>query len=261
MAQRWLKKGWQVFGTYRTSPASLAKLSDSGCHLFHCDLSDVESIKNACDEITSKCESWDVLTLCPGSQDPIGSFEECAFDEWEDSIHVNFTRQLRIVHALLHYRHMSSLVEPCVIFFAGGGTNNAVVNYSAYTISKIALIKMCELLDAEIPDARFVILGPGWVNTKIHESTLIAGKKSGDNYEKTKHKLARKEFTPMEDVLNCCEWIINTPRNIVSGRNFSVVFDAWGWEDLNNKLISDNDMYKLRRHGNDWVKRSKSRRA
>ena len=35
---------------------------------------------------------------------------------------------------------------------------------------------MCELLDAEVPDVKFVILGPGWVRTKIHDAVLQAGK-------------------------------------------------------------------------------------
>ena len=252
MAQRWLERGWHIFGTYRTCSASVTNLSDSGIQLFHCDLSKPESIKNACNEIKKKCDSWDVLVLCPGSQDPIGAFDACVFDEWEDSIHLNFTSQLRIVHELLQYRNTSSSIEPCVLFFAGGGTNNAVVNYSAYTISKIALIKMCELLDAEIQDTRFAILGPGWVKTKIHESTIAAGKKAGNNYKRTKNKLKSNECTPMGDVLKCCDWIINSSRNIVSGRNFSVVYDEWGSEDLENKLISDINMYKLRRYGNDF---------
>ena len=44
---------------------------------------------------------------------------------------------------------------------------------------------MCELLDAEIHDTAFTILGPGWVNTKIHQSTLANKHKAGENYKKT----------------------------------------------------------------------------
>ena len=256
MALRWLDENWEVFGTFRTQSTSLSKLSNSGIQLFHCDLSDPSSIESSCKKIIKSCETWDVLVLCPGSQDPIGSFETCVFNEWEASIRVNFTSQLRIVHEMLPYRKIGTSLEPCIIFFAGGGTNNAVVDYSAYTISKIALIKMCELLDAEIQDARFAIIGPGWVKTKIHKSTFVAGNKAGANHERTKRKFENDEFTPMEDVINCCEWIIRAPRNIVSGRNFSVVFDAWGADDLKEKLASDDNMYKLRRYGNDFKKRN-----
>ena len=193
------------------------------------------------------------MILCPGTQEPVGAFEKVDFAQWAKSIEVNFTSQLQFVHELLPARNKSGNHPPVVLFFAGGGTNNATLNYSAYTISKIALIKMCELLDAEIPDTNFVILGPGWVKTKIHQATLDAGaKKAGTNYQKTIDKLAGNECTPMETVLDCCDWIVKADRKVVSGRNFSVVFDKWGQEPLVNKLIEDTNMYKLRRHGNDW---------
>ena len=114
---------------------------------------------------------------------------------------------------------------------------------------------MCELLDAEIPDTRFIILGPGWVRTKIHASTLKAGKLAGANYGKTLEKLAGGECTPMDEVLDCCDWLFNTPRRVVGGRNFSVVYDAWGDKRLTDKLKQDKDMYKLRRSGNNYLVR------
>ena len=140
-----------------------------------------------------------------------------------------------------------------MILFAGGGTNSATKYYSAYTISKIALIKMCELLSAEILDIRFSIVGPGWVKTKIHDATLTAGERAGKNYEKTKFKLQSDELTTMKDVLDCCDWLISSPRELISGRNFSTVFDKWGTEELFEALIRDSDMYKLRRHGNELL--------
>ena len=251
MCQRWLDAGWRVHGTYRTESAGTKDLAARGMHLVSCDLSDLTSIRAACDDLSAACSSWDVLILCPGTQIPVGEFLACDVDEWEESVGVNFARQLRIIHALLPFRNRHSHQGPCVLTFAGGGTNNATVRYSAYTISKIALIKMTELLDAEIPDTRFATVGPGWVKTKIHDATLEAGTSAGDNYEKTRTKLASDELTPMEDVLDCCDWIIRAPRDVVSGRNFSVVFDQWGTESLSAALKNDPDIYKLRRCGND----------
>jgi NAD(P)-dependent dehydrogenase (short-subunit alcohol dehydrogenase family) len=182
----------------------------------------------------------------------VGPFTECDFAQWAKSVEVNFISQLQFVHELLPSRNRIGEHPPVVLFFAGCGTNNATVNYSAYTISKIALIKMCELLDAEIPDVNFVIVGPGWVKTKIHQATLNVGQKAGANYHKTIAKLASDECTPMETVLDCCDWLIKADRKAVSGRNFSVVFDKWGSNPLVKKLVEDPNMYKLRRSGNDW---------
>ena len=248
--RRWLAHGWQVCGTYRTRARAVEELERLGAALAPCDLSIIGSIREACDRLQRLCPAWDALIVCPGTQEPIGCFRDTDFDEWDASIQVNFTSQLRLVHALLPSRRRGGEREPLVLFFAGGGTNNAVVNYSAYTVSKIALIKMCELLDAEIPDTRFAIVGPGWVKGKIHEATLRAGARAGANYQRTLEKLAGNECTPMARVLDCCEWVMDAPRAVVSGRNFAVAHDEWGTPELEQALRSDPDLYKLRRDGN-----------
>ena len=75
-----------------------------------------------------------------------------------------------------------------ILFFAGGGTNNAVKYYSSYTLSKILLIKFAELLDYE-EKIDISILGPGWINTKIHEATLKSKIKKFKNKAITKKYL------------------------------------------------------------------------
>ncbi len=258
ISRRWISKGWEVAGTYRTKSRKTEQLVNMGVKLVSCDLGDKKMLQQACFELEEACPQWDVLVLCPGTLEPVGLFADCDFDRWEDSVKVNFISQLRIVHKLLPIRNRANDLGACVLFFAGGGTNNATENYSAYTISKIALIKMCELLDAEISDTRFVIVGPGWVKTKMHEETLKAGKRAGHNFEKTMCKLAGDDCTPMEDVLDCCDWLVGSSRQIVGGRNFSVASDMWGKEELSQKLLDDFHMYKLRRYGNDaFVKKER----
>lgn len=253
LANRWLNYGWNVAGTYLTDSDKTKKLYDSEVFLTKCDMRNKVSLNKAISALAEKVGKWDVLVMCPATQEPVGNFIGCNFNAWEESIGINFTSHYRIIHDLLPFRNLErNNYEPCVLFFAGGGTNNATINYSAYTISKIAQIKMCELLDAEISDSRFTILGPGWVKTKIHEATLKAKEKAGDNYQRTIDKLAGGNLTPVEKVVDCCDWVIKTPRSIVSGRNFSVASDKWGSDELNNKLASDSDMYKLRRFGNNW---------
>jgi len=192
--------------------------------------------------------------MAPGHLEPIGDFKDVDFDAWEEGIQINLIQQLRIVHALLPSRNLQNpAVEPCVQFFAGGGANNAVLHYSSYTLSKIALTKMCELLDAEIPDTRFVIIGPGCVKTKIHEPTLRLGAKAaGDNYQRTVDRLKKNECTPMEEVVACCHYLATTRCKAVRGRNFSTASDRWNSEALEQALEADANMYKLRRHKNSW---------
>ncbi|MBI4283694.1 MAG: SDR family oxidoreductase [Chloroflexi bacterium] len=247
ICQRWLGQGMRVYATYRTDSQQVSDLKSRGIPLVHCDLAKRHSILSACSVLRELCPQWDVLIMCPGIQDPIGPFLETEFGLWEESVMVNFVGQICFVRELLSTRQASSAIEPIVLLFAGGGPNKATVNYSAYAVSKVALIKMTELLDAEISDSRFVIINPGWVKTKAHESMLKAGTKTGEDYWRTVKKFESDEWTPMERVVDCCDWLIQMPRKLISGRYFGVEFDAWGSETLNQRLARDPNLCKLRR--------------
>ena len=146
VCERWVTRGWNVVGTYRTPSDSVRELRKLGVELVHCDLAVPGFVSQTCAQLINLSPRWDVLVLCPGKQEPIGAFHQCDFDQWEESVMVNFTSQMRLIHAFLPYRRIDENQMPCVLLFAGGGTNDAPVNYSAYIASKIALIKMCELL-------------------------------------------------------------------------------------------------------------------
>jgi hypothetical protein len=139
---------------------------------------------------------------------------------------------------------------PSVLMFAGGGTNSATSHYSAYTIAKIASIKLIELLDYEITDCKFSIIGPGWVESKIHDATIEAGLRAGNNYEKTLNMRRDKLMNPIENVIEACNWVIKKPKTITGGRNFSAVFDNLSSYELEAMLIKNIDFFKLRRYGN-----------
>jgi hypothetical protein len=110
---------------------------------------------------------------------------------------------------------------------------------------------MCELLDDECPDLNAFIIGPGYVRTKIHDETLRAAEAAGPGYEKTVRFLT-SEGTPMTDIHECIEWCVSQGRDVVGGRNISVVHDPWrgGGADLAAALRADPHRYKLRRAGN-----------
>ena len=139
-----------------------------------------------------------------------------------------------------------------MIFFAGGGTNSPTPAYSAQTLGKISLIKSVELLNDEIDDTKFMILGPGWVKTKIHQSTLKSKDGSNKNYKKTIEMLTNPNMcNPIEKVIEDIYKLIDLPKILVGGRNFSSVHDNLDKNKLKSLHEKNVDFYKLRRNLND----------
>jgi len=252
LAEHWASLGMDIVGTFRTRSKDLEESNKTFDHLLHCDFSDKNSIRDCLQTATDLDIKWDILVICPGTMNPIGPFDDCNIDEWEQGILINLLSPLRMVHGLLDLRKKSKAM-PLVVFFAGGGVNGAPENYSCYTTSKIALIKATELLDAEFADVRFSIIGPGWVKTKIHRETLIGSTRAKSSAKETKRRLESDDFNPMEKVLEFIDTLIDLPKNIIGGRNFSVVHDQLSGANLKEALQEHSNLYKLRRLGNEKI--------
>jgi len=239
--------GFRVAGTFRSQSFLNSETKTASDLFLNCDFSDRASVIAMAESFKSSGRSWDVLLSAVGTMEPVGRFVDVDFDEWQKSVETNFLSQLRAFHLLYPFRRKDQVNS--VVLFAGGGTNNPFRNYSAYCVSKIALIKMCELLDDECPDLNVFIVGPGWVRTKIHEQTLKLGDRAGVNYAKTREFMESNHVgTDLKDIYRCIVWGIEQGRPVAGGRNFSVVHDKWGEESLRRNLVQDQNLFKLRRY-------------
>lgn len=249
----WRARNWHVIGTYRNSSPSTEDLISCGVKLTECDLLNQESVDRASRWLSEEMPYWNVLMFAAGTMNPIGKFGDVNPGDWSASIAANVLNPLRLLHNLLPLRSKVSEFVPTVVFFAGAGTNNAPTNYSAYVISKLANIKITEILAAEYPDIKFVIVGPGWVKTKIHNETLKHSSQAGENLGRTVARLESKDWTSISEIAECLDWLFVTDPAIVSGRNFSVASKEWRHSELPSLLLEDTNNYKLRRHGNSII--------
>ncbi|QNJ30606.1 short chain dehydrogenase family protein [Synechococcus sp. PROS-9-1] len=231
-----------VVGTSRNTEIP----TDNNFYIHPLDLASHDSIDKFVHLFSEKYR-WNRLIFCPAVMAPIGKFDSIDIHEWLSTFNINFSNQVYLLHSILSFRIGDC---PHVLFFAGGGTNSAPKNYSSYTLSKIALIKLVELLDEEIQDTSFTILGPGWVKTKIHEQSLEPSLSHLSSYQETVRRISDSDFVGMDKVIDSVMWILAQDKKTVGGRNFSTAHDPFDSDDFASKLVSDADVFKLRRHGN-----------
>lgn len=250
VAESWVNDGHTVLGTYRSAhPYDQSErgggVRNAGLQM---DLTDSDSIelttKNLCDQ--TKESGWDALLVATGTMEPIGHFPDINFPSIRSAFDVNFMGPLQIIHGILPNANCGARV----IVFSGAGTNGTADNYFSYALSKIANIKMCELLDSEIKEVCFTALGPGWVKTKIHEETLKAGANSGENLLVTENKLRDADMYSVKDVVRAVKWLLDQESKLIGGRNFSSAHDPLLSPRMAAELLNDSDMFKLRRHKN-----------
>lgn len=238
LALAYINDGYEVIGTFRQkeSVADLLQQKDK-IHLLFCDVALPTSVQLMLNTYGAISKPWDIFISCVGSLEPIVPFFSSDFDVWEEAVKTNSLAQLRVLHALWHYRRKEQLCHAA--FFAGGGTNSPLPNYSAYAVSKLFLIKMCELLDSENPDLNAFIVGPGLLPTKIHRPHI-------DVLPLIENSASFK------DIYHCINWCISQGKEVTGGRNFSVVHDKWrdGGEQLREQLLQDLNKFKLRRFRN-----------
>lgn len=248
LVERYLAAGWRVAATHRRPGALDRFAGHASFRAFPLDLDRPDTFATAAAAFARTGWRWNLFVAATGDLAPVGPFLELDGAEWQAAIDRNAFLPCRVLQCLYPLRNAGA--DPSAAFFAGGGTNNPFRNYSAYAVSKLALIKMCELLDDEIADLKCFILGPGYVASKLHRATLEAGPMAGDNLRKTLDFMGTPG-TSMDDVFACLEWCRMQDRAAIGGRNISVVHDPWrdGGATLAASLRADRDLYKLRRKG------------
>ena len=244
-------KGWSVYGSARNPEFAAEKLDKIPFEkIIKLDFTEPETFDEFENNIRSLKVKFDCLVVAPGTMLPIGNFAEIEDSEWLQGIQVNFTSPVLAARRLFKFMNQGDFA-PLVLFFSGGGNHNAPVNFSSYISSKIALIKMVELLDAEIENLKFCVVGPGWMDSDIHQETLLDCEKAPDAYLETKRRYAENDFVAPDKLLAFFDWALSTEKEIIGGRNFSSAHDQLDNHALCQALSECKDLFKLRRFGNN----------
>lgn len=180
--------------------------------------------------------NWDLCIITLGMVKPVGLWHDVDVEHWKETIYSNLTLPFELLRKIWPEHNPGSTV----IWFSGSNPNAIMSGYSAYNTSKMAVLKLIEQLDAETSDCKFVALGPGVTDTKIHKATIE------EQWPNPRLERAWKDgsFTPMENIYKTLRWCLEQSKEVIGGRNICVSDLPLMWPE---SLKDSTNMFKLRR--------------
>ena len=209
--------------------------------------------KNIKNKILSNKEifkSCDIIINTIGELGEIKNFFSLNINKFYRTFDTNFFSHVHF------FRYLYPLIKRkknlLIVFFSGGGTTSLRENFSSYSLSKIALVKLSEILSKEFINRNIRInsISPGIINSKMTREVLRVKKKK---FVKKKEILKIKKFLKVSDkTLNKVYLLIkflNSKRGKkISGKMISSMWDRpnkWNFSKINR--IVNNDLLTLRR--------------
>ena len=191
----------------------------------------------------------DLIIIASGILGEIKSIENLSLKNFQKVININFFSNLIILQTISKFINRKKKLS--IIFFSGGGVTSYRKNFSAYSISKLALVKLVEIVAKEMKEKFIQInaIAPGIINSKMTRITL-KNKKLVSDEELTKIKHQSK-FTneTLEKLYNVINFLTLGKGKKISGKLISSKWDGiekWSMKKLNT--LRKSDLYLIRRN-------------
>ena len=210
-------------------------------------------------EVTSRLHRIDILVNAAAIVGPIGPFETCDETEWENTISVNVLGTYLAIRSVIPA--MIAQKYGTIINFAGGGAFGARERFSAYSVSKAAVVRLTDAAATELRNHGITVNGisPGQVNTEMFNTMVAAGRekvgeKGWAEFEKRKHTGG----DPIGDVARFALFLVSEEGRKITGRVMSVQWDPWEHLPRYVDELMASDIYTMRRitpkdHGKNWT--------
>jgi short-subunit dehydrogenase len=242
LAKEFAQEGCDVVGTFN-NVNNIKDIISGNIKLIQININNLSKKKII--KLKSCSKNWDVIISCLGSIKPLGNYFENSLKDIKKCFDINFFSNIELIKNILKNRKKKSHI----FFFSGSGSNGPSNELSAYCLSKILLIKSAELISEEYSDINCTAIGPGFIDTKIHNDLKKKKKKYNLAYKKYLF-LKNQSINRQKDLKNIFKLIKTCIKNpkLTRGRNFSSKYDNW----RNNfskykKKLKNLDTFKLRR--------------
>ncbi len=212
------------------------------------DVSKIEDCKKLIDKAKKIFGRIDILVNNAGIYGPIGPFETNSLKKWQEAQNINFLGTVfcsQLVVPLMKKQKSGKIIN---LAGAGVGGNRPLARFSAYYVSKAAVVAFTEVLASELDEWNIQVncISPGAINTYLPKFLLKQGlKKAGKiMYEQALNQM-KSGGDPVELGAKLVAFLSSAESNHISGKVLSA---KWDKIDRIKKMKPMNkNLYVLRR--------------
>ena len=225
-------------------------------HTITADVSDRNDARRVIGQTIKEFGRLDILVNNAGVHGAKGEFAEADPDEWELAINVNLIGTVNMMREAIRVMKKSGCGK--IINISGGGATGPRPYFSAYAVSKAAVVRLTETVAKEVEPYNICInaIAPGAMNTRLCEDIISAGNAVGKEYEDA---MARKQNggDSMERPAELSVFLASCEADKITGRLISAKWDKWNILPDHTDELAKSDVYTLRRvtardRGYDW---------
>ncbi len=207
------------------------------------DVRDPEQILTAIDRMVVHYGSVDIAICAAGIQGPIGPLTETPAKAWVETIETNLYGVVNVCRAALP--GMMARRAGKILVLSGGGAATARPNFTAYSASKAAVVRMVESLAEEVRDFNVQVncMSPGGAYTSMTDEILHAGEKAGWKEIEVARQVRMTGGVTAEKQIDLALFLTSERANHISGKLVHVRDD---WKKLERENVNA-ELYTLRR--------------
>jgi len=206
------------------------------------------SITKKINKHKSFVKNSDIIINATGNLGEIKNVLNINFKKFKNIMDINFFSNLILLQNLSKFiKNNKNLL---IIFFSGGGVTSYRKNFGTYSISKLSLIKLIEIVSNEInnKNVRINAIAPGIIQSKMVDITINNRKL----VSKKEIKKIERDIKYSNDALKKLFKVINFLRSNkgkqITGKLISSKWDnIEKWNKNKIKKLINKDLYNVRR--------------
>ena len=180
----------------------------------------------------------DILVNAAGVYGPIGPMWDVDVDEWIRAMQINLFGTFMCCHTVLP--HMIERRQGKIVNFSGGGATSPLSRFTAYGVSKTAIVRLTETLAQEVKEFNIQAnaVAPGAVDTRLQDDVLAAGERAGDLLECI-HRLREtgEGGVPRELPAELVVFLASDDSDGLTGKLIAAPHD--GWQEWGSERITE----------------------